>query len=106
MKLSERLSTAITAVVSIVMRNLPLLVLWVVALAAPAVGDLPKLWQLEYPTVRYVLGLLRIMTCSVALAVVLATLVAALARWRVLRWLLALSSYPPILSMAMECGWQ
>lgn len=90
MKLSERLSTAITAVVSIVMRNLPLLVLWVVALAAPAVGDLPKLWQLEYPTVQYVLGLLRIMTCSVALAVVQATLVAALARWRVLRWLLAL----------------
>lgn len=72
------------------LRNLPLLLLWVVALAVPVVGDLPKLWHLEYPTVRYVLGLLRIATCSLALSIVVASVIATVARWKVLRWLLAL----------------
>lgn len=73
-----------------IMNNLPLMVVWVIALAIGAVSDLPKLWQLEYPTLTYVLGLLRIMTCSVALSVVVAYLLAAVARWAPLRWLLAL----------------
>ena len=100
MKLSKRIWAVIAAVSRMVMWNLPLLLLWCVALAAPAVGDLPKLWQLEYPTVRYVLGLLRIMTCSVGLAVTVATVVAIVARWKLLRWLLALVALAAIATYA------
>lgn len=89
----DKISTVRVALARSVMQNLPLLVLWILALAAPAVGDIPKLWELEYPSLRYVLGLLRIMTCSVAFSVVVAWAIAAVARWRVLRWLLALVAF-------------
>ena len=76
-----------------IVSNLPLFVVWVIALAIGAVCDLPKLWQLEYPTLTYILGLLRIMTCSVALSVLVAYLLAAIARWALLRWFLAFFSF-------------
>lgn len=77
---------------------MPLMLLWVVALALPAVCDFPKLWQLSYYSVRYVLGLLRIMTCSVALAVVVAGAIALVARRAALRWLLAV---PAVLAVTV-----
>lgn len=76
-----------------IVNNWPLFVVWVIALAIGAVCDLPKLWQLEYPTLTYVLGLLRIMTCSVAFSVLVAYLLAAIGRWAPLRWLLAFFSF-------------
>ena len=76
-----------------IVTNLPLMALWVIALAGPAIGDLPKLWQLEFPTVRYVLGLLRIMACSTGLSVVMAAIIALVGTKRWLRWLLALVAF-------------
>ena len=93
MSFKSRLSRIADFIASPIVSNLPLTIVWILALAIGAVGDLPKLWQLEYPTLTYVLGLLRIMTCSLALSAVVAYLLSAVARWAPLRWLLALLAF-------------
>lgn len=87
--IKHRLRAIATTLPQLIIANLPLMMLWIAALAAPAVGDLPKLWELEFPTVRYVLGLLRIMACSTGLAVVVAAVIAITATKRWIRWPLA-----------------
>ncbi len=93
MSIKSRIYDLATKLSRNIVTNLPLMALWVIALAGPAMGDLPKLWQLEFLTVRYVLGLLRIMACSTGLSIVVAAIVALVAVKRWLRWLLALVAF-------------
>lgn len=93
MSLKSRISRIAKFIAHPIVSNLPLFIVWVVALAIGAVCDLPKLWQLEYPSMSYILGLLRIMTCSVALSVIVAYLFAAVARWTSIRLFLSLLAF-------------
>ena len=72
---------------------LPLVALWLVALAAGAVLDLFKLPELEFEAHARTLGLLRVVACSVCLSLVFAYLLSLVSRWAPVRYALAFLAF-------------
>lgn len=78
-----------------VVKQLPLFVLWLVALSLGGLLDIQRLLNLEFPSIQYVLGQLRVMAYNLCLSAMVAYSLSALAhmmgkQW--LRWLLALTA--------------
>lgn len=92
MKLRNRFTSMIHHLLVPLVAEWPLWVLCLVALSIGGVCDIERLWDIEFPETRYILGLLRIACYNICLSALLAYLVAALAhvcRTRWVRWPLA-----------------
>ncbi|MBR4830000.1 MAG: phosphoethanolamine transferase [Muribaculaceae bacterium] len=73
--------------------NLPLVALWMIALMAGATGDIIHMGDLEHLSHSLALGLLRIFACSAGTSLVIAWVVAAIARSKYARWIAAFLAF-------------
>lgn len=92
MKLRNRITSLIHRLLVPLVAEWPLWVLWLVALSIGGVCDIERLWDIEFPETRYILGLLRIVCHNICLSALLAYLVVVVAhvcRTRWVRWPLA-----------------
>lgn len=70
-----------------VINELPLFVVWLLAMCIGGVGDITRLADIEFPTLTYTLGLLRIVACGICLSALAAYLICVIARLIGSKWL-------------------
>lgn len=93
MRLHKNIISLVDRLLTPLMAEWPLWVLWLVALSIGGLCDIERIWDIKFPETSYIMGLLRIVGYNICLSTLLAYLVAVVAhmcRTRLVRWPLAL----------------